>query len=123
MRKYYFLMEELKQQILTGSIKPGDKLPSEYQLAAQYQMSRHTVRKALSILESEGYVSPQHGRGTFCSKAMLHTGNSRTVAVITTYLDSYIFTDVIRGIDRVLTGAGYSIILKNTKNSRNLEAR
>ncbi len=122
-RKYYFLMEELKQQILKGSIKPGDKLPSEHQLAAQYQVSRHTVRKALSILESEGYVSPQHGRGTFCSKAMLHTGTSRTVAVITTYLDSYIFTDVIRGIDRVLTGAGYSIILKNTKNSRNLEAR
>ncbi len=122
-KKYDCLKETLKQQILAGTIKPGDKLPSENQLALQYQMSRHTVRKALSVLQSEGYVTPQHGKGTFCSKALLHTGSSKTVAVITTYLDSYIFTDVIGGLDRVLTGAGYSILLKNTRNSRNLEAR
>ena len=48
--KYYALMEELKQAILSGQIKPGEKLPSENELSARYQISRHTVRKALSIL-------------------------------------------------------------------------
>ena len=54
--KYYALMEELKQAILSGQIKPGEKLPSENELSARYQISRHTVRKALSILINEGYI-------------------------------------------------------------------
>lgn len=121
-KKYYRLMDDLKQQILTRQRKPGEKLPSENELAREYQVSRHTVRKALGILQNEGYIYAVHGKGTFCSEALLHTGNSKTIAVITTYLDSYIFTEVIQGIDRVLTKAGYSILLKNTRNSRKLEA-
>lgn len=39
--KYYALMEELKQAILSGQIKPGEKLPSENELSARYQISRH----------------------------------------------------------------------------------
>ena len=48
--KYYGLMEDLKEQILKGEIQVGDKLPSENELSARYQVSRQTVRKALSIL-------------------------------------------------------------------------
>ena len=55
--KYYSLMQELKEKILSGRIRAGEKLPSENQLSAQYGLSRHTVRKALSILENEGYVT------------------------------------------------------------------
>ena len=52
--KYYVLMEKLKNDILSGEIKPGEKLPSENQLSMQYNLSRHTVRKALSMLTTEG---------------------------------------------------------------------
>ena len=83
--KYYVLMEELKQSILSGEIKPGEKLPSENELSARYQISRHTVRKALSILINEGYIEAEHGRGTFCSQRMGHMKNSRNIAVVTTY--------------------------------------
>ena len=48
--KYYRLMEDLKEKILTSELKAGDKLPSENQLSREYQVSRQTVRKALSIL-------------------------------------------------------------------------
>lgn len=37
-------------------------------LSAQYQVSRQTVRKALAILQNEGYIYAEHGRGTFCSE-------------------------------------------------------
>lgn len=47
--KYYSLMEQLKSDILSGKIKPGEKLPSENELSALYSLSRHTVRKALAI--------------------------------------------------------------------------
>ena len=42
--KYYALMEEMKTDILSGKIRPGEKLPSENQLSVRYGLSRHTVR-------------------------------------------------------------------------------
>lgn len=121
--KYYMLMEQLKADILSGRIQAGEKLPSENQLAASYGISRHTVRKALSILENEGYINACHGKGTFCSQRAVHRHDSHNVAVITTYISDYIFPRLIQGMDRVLTANGYSIILKNTGNSRTVEAR
>ena len=49
--KYFTLMEELKEEILSGQIQPGEKLPSENQLTEKYSLSRHTVRKAIALLE------------------------------------------------------------------------
>lgn len=121
--KYYSLMEELKEDILSGRVKPGEKLKSEHQLVSTYHVSRHTVRKALALLESEGYVTSQQGKGTFCSERMLHQKKSKNIAVVTTYISDYIFPRLIQGIDRILTANGYSIILKNTGNSRSNEAK
>lgn len=121
--KYFTLMEQLKEDILSGRIQAGEKLPSENELAASFSISRHTVRKALSILENDGYITARHGKGTFCSERMIHRNNSHNIAVVTTYLSDYIFPRLIQGMDRVLTANAYSIILKNTGNSRTNEAK
>lgn len=121
--KYNLLAEKLKNDILSGKIKPGEKLPSENQLSAAYDLSRHTVRKALAILAGEGYVEAEHGRGTFCSERVRHMKESKNIAVVTTYISDYIFPRLIQGMDRVLSANGYSIILKNTGNSRMMEAK
>lgn len=44
--KYYDLMEDLREKILSGEVKPGEKIPSENQLSSEYEVSRQTVRKA-----------------------------------------------------------------------------
>ena len=121
--KYWKLMNELKQKIVDGTYQAGDKMSSENELAAFYQVSRHTVRKALAILEHEGYIYAVHGKGTFCSEMGRHTKTSRNIAVVTTYLSDYIFPSVIQGIDQVMTDNGYSILLKNTKNSSSAEGK
>ncbi|MEY8355336.1 GntR family transcriptional regulator [Lachnospiraceae bacterium 54-53] len=121
--KYYVLMEELKRDIVSGKRKPGDRLPSENELSASCHVSRHTVRKALSILEQEGFIEAEHGRGTFVSRKTAGKKGSGNIAVITTYLSDYIFPRLIQGIDSVLTAGGYSIILKNTGNSRRRECK
>lgn len=121
--KYFTLMEELKEKIISGRIQPGEKLPSETQFTVQYSLSRHTVRKALSLLEQEGYIEACHGKGTFCSEKMRHMKKSRNIAVVTTYISDYIFPRLIQGMDNVLSEQGYSIILKNTGNSRQKEAK
>lgn len=58
---------QLKQSILSGVLKPGDKLPSERELAEQFQVSRIAVREAIRFLENTGFVSTRHGvsGGTF----------------------------------------------------------
>mgnify|MGYP000279091161 CR=1 FL=1 len=43
--KYFTLMEELKEEIISGRIQPGEKLPSENQLQLQYSLSGHTGAK------------------------------------------------------------------------------
>ena len=78
--KYHTLKESLKNDILSGGYQPGDKMPSENQLVQEYDLSRHTVRKALSILEEEGYIVAVHGKGTFCTERALHKKESKNVS-------------------------------------------
>ena len=121
--KYARITEDIRSSILTGKIKPGDRITSENQLCIEYQVSRHTVRKAISELANQGYLVSIHGKGTFCRQHISQEKASRNIAVITTYISDYIFSDVIRGIDEVLSKQGYSIILKSTGNSQSMEAK
>ncbi|WP_170850216.1 MULTISPECIES: GntR family transcriptional regulator [unclassified Beijerinckia] len=55
----------VRGQIIDGELSPGDRLPSEADLSAQYSVSRATVRQALEALEREGLINRHVGRGTF----------------------------------------------------------
>lgn len=101
--KYYALMEEMKTDILSGKIRPGEKLPSENQLSVRYGLSRHTVRKALGILAGDGYIESFQGKGTFCADVLRQIHGTGNIAVVTTYISDYIFPRLIQGIDEVLS--------------------
>jgi len=120
--KYAKLMEYIKDEIIMGKIKPGDQISSENTLALELSLSRHTIRKAISMLVNEGYLYTEHGRGTFCKDRSINRTNSRNIGVMTTYISEYIFPRVIQGIDSVLSEKGYSIMLKNTDNDVEKEA-
>ncbi len=70
---YYQLANILRWQIATGKLRPGDRLPSEAQLCAQYEVSPMTARRALTILLDEGLVTAERGRGTFVKPLVLGT--------------------------------------------------
>jgi len=55
---------DLEQRILEGSLKPGDKLPAERNLALELNVSRPTVREAIHKLVSKGLLQTKHGGGT-----------------------------------------------------------
>lgn len=61
---YQQLVAALREEILKGVYVVGDKLPSEDELAARFQVSRHTVREALRHLRTDGLVSSRRGAGT-----------------------------------------------------------
>jgi GntR family phosphonate transport system transcriptional regulator len=58
--KYRQVAQVLREQIQARQV--GDYLPSEHELARLFAVNRHTVRKALDILQAEGYVLRQQGR-------------------------------------------------------------
>ncbi|QXJ20621.1 winged helix-turn-helix transcriptional regulator [Actinomadura graeca] len=55
----------LRQEIETGSLRPGDALPSESQLSRHYDVSRFTARTALIALEAADLVTCVPGKGRF----------------------------------------------------------
>lgn len=65
---YYQLETILRKRILSGEFPPDVPLPSEESLGKEYEVSRITVRRALSALEQEGIISRKRGKGTFVSE-------------------------------------------------------
>jgi GntR family transcriptional repressor for pyruvate dehydrogenase complex len=53
--------EQLKQSILLGHFKAGDKLPSERELVHEFQVSRVAIREALRALENSGFIATRQG--------------------------------------------------------------
>lgn len=64
-RLYEQIVEQIEQLILDGKLHPGDQLPSERELAEQFDVSRTAVREAVKALREKGLVEIETGRGTF----------------------------------------------------------
>ena len=60
-------VEIIQRKILSGEYQPGQCLPSQVELAIQLSVSRASLREALSMLETLGFLSIEPGRGTFVS--------------------------------------------------------
>jgi DNA-binding transcriptional regulator YhcF (GntR family) len=59
------IADDLRQQIRTGDLGPGDKLPTIKELMASYDVHNQTVQAALKILQTEALTQGVPGRGTF----------------------------------------------------------
>lgn len=62
---YQRMVNEIIKQIEGGQLEVGSKLPSELKLGEQFDVSRITVRKALSELEEKGYIVKRQGQGSY----------------------------------------------------------
>ena len=71
-RRYERIVQKIEQWILDGSMKPGDQLPGEHDLAQRFGVSRTAVREAAKALREKGLVEPCSGRGTFVTHGMSH---------------------------------------------------
>jgi GntR family transcriptional regulator len=62
---YMQLVERIKQLIASGQLQPGQQLPTIRQLAADLRINYNTVGRAYTLLDQEGVISTQQGRGTY----------------------------------------------------------
>ena len=65
---YLQVVDDIKKQIVNGTIKPGDKLLSTRELAISYTINPNTSMRVYSELESEGITFTKRGLGTFVSE-------------------------------------------------------
>lgn len=119
--KYQLIADWIKKCIDTGEWKTGDRLPSENELAAEFKVSRQTIRRALEILTAGGIISKNQGSGTFVGTRNQIEQETRerfnSIAVISTYVEQYIFPYVLKGIEEVLSKKGYTLQLSFTNDS------
>ncbi|MFZ3333447.1 MAG: FadR/GntR family transcriptional regulator [Candidatus Acidiferrales bacterium] len=64
-RLYEQIVQQIEDSILKGTLKSGDQLPSERELALKFGVSRTAVREAVKALHEKGLVEAYSGRGTF----------------------------------------------------------
>lgn len=119
--KYNIVADYLKDKFEKFDIRMGERIPTEHELMKKFNVSRHTVRQSLQILENQGYISRQQGRGTFCTYSPKIKKTNNNIGIITTYISEYIFPSIIRGIDSILSNLGYNLVLYNTNNKKDLE--
>jgi len=71
---YFQLAQILHQEIMSGGLRSGDRVPSENELSEEYGLSRMTARKAIGLLAEKGVVRREKGRGTFVSRPRTEGG-------------------------------------------------
>jgi len=120
--KYEAVKVNLIEFIQKSGLKYGDSMPTESELVKKFEVSRHTIRRALSDMVNDGWLYTMQGSGTYVSDPNADSSQmTKMVGVVTTYFKDYIFPDIISGMDDVFTENGYSILLGSTKNNASRE--
>jgi GntR family transcriptional regulator, transcriptional repressor for pyruvate dehydrogenase complex len=71
-RLYEQIVQQIEESVLKGTLKPGDQLPAERELAQRLGVSRTAVREAVKALREKGLVEAYSGRGTFITDGTSH---------------------------------------------------
>jgi GntR family transcriptional regulator, arabinose operon transcriptional repressor len=111
--KYVQLKAILRQYFEREHYAANQKIPSEHELTQQFDVSRSTVRQALAELVKEGYIYKKPGSGSFFSGQRSPTEESppsHLIGVITA-LPSYIYPQIVQGINEIAYKRGYNIVL------------
>ncbi|MBP3901528.1 MAG: GntR family transcriptional regulator [Blautia sp.] len=118
--KYRQVVEWVRDNIENGTLKSGDRLMSEMELSEQFGVSRQTIRHATGELVNEGLLTRVKGSVTYiggaAEPALPKREKTMTIAVVSTFYESYIFPDTLKGIERVLSQNDYMMQVTFTDN-------
>jgi GntR family transcriptional regulator of arabinose operon len=112
--KHARLSDELRQQILSGELQPGDRLPSITEFKARYGITKTTIEKVMGTLESEGMIERFHGKGMFVAPKRK---TSKTIGFVSSRTGkpdwSFYWSQVLEGLQEGAYAAGYDVLLIN----------
>ncbi|MBB6670882.1 GntR family transcriptional regulator [Cohnella nanjingensis] len=130
---YTQIRQYIRDQIERKAWLPGDRIPSENELAGRFNVSRITVKNALSKLNEEGLIFRVQGKGSFISPdpfgepliyapdAALGGKNKGLVAYLMPRLVNSFTARMLDGVEAELAKHGYRLIFCKTKDSQEIE--
>ncbi|MEK3793837.1 GntR family transcriptional regulator [Paenibacillus sp. FSL R7-0204] len=92
---YLQIMNYIKGEIITGKLKPGDKIPSVRELAAELQINPNTVQRTFQELERETIVETRRGMGRYV------TGSEETILTVKKEMAQDVLDRFIRGMQEL----------------------
>ena len=101
------IAEDLKRRIAEGEFTLGQPLPPERDLAERYEVSRLTLRKALALLQEEGLLIRERGRGTTVAAGIASGSSSRRPSLLYVgHTDEHVHKDLYLAVARYARAAG-----------------
>lgn len=119
--KYEEIADWISLEVEQGRLKAGSRIYSENELVSIFGVSRQTARHAVTVLEQQGIVRRIRGSGTYVNGAesteIAKRNKTMRIAVMTTYVDEYIFPSMLKEMEGRLSRAGYSLQIAFTNNT------
>ena len=123
--KFQYLYDDLRTKIENHVFMPEDKLPSETQLIEQYGISRYMVRQVLEKLEEAKLIDRYQGKGCFVrssSYTLSAPPSSKQILLVASRAENFYFLKSINGIEQALQSTDYSLTIKLSNYSPEVEA-
>jgi GntR family transcriptional regulator of arabinose operon len=117
------LLNQLRQLILSGQWPPDTRLPSEPTLGRRLDISRGTIRQALSNGESEGLIVRVPGKGTFVAPLALERRSGNLIGYVTDDCCDPLQSQVLTSAQSVVTAMGCRVIFANSNGDMEEEGR
>ncbi|HEY8346206.1 MAG TPA: GntR family transcriptional regulator [Symbiobacteriaceae bacterium] len=113
----------LEEQIRQGRLRPGDRVPSEAELAHQFGVSRITSKHALFLLAQEGLIYRIPGKGSFVAdRATRAFGGHMMLGVVLPFLRMQHELNLLRGAEAEANRQGLTLVLRQSSGSQEVEA-
>ncbi|MEU4194129.1 GntR family transcriptional regulator [Kribbella sp. NPDC026611] len=123
---YERICAHVLEQLRRGTLRPGDRVPSEMELAAQFEVSRITSKRALEVLREAGLVERVRGKGTFVVRRLPDlTGvtiplravtrrDARSIALIVPDISESYGLDLLNAIEERCAEYGAHLVVRRT---------
>lgn len=133
---YKQIQEYIKERIQTGELRPGDRIPSEKELAEQFHVSQITSKNAVIKLTDEGVLVRHQGKGTFVNQDILkqkisinHSSKimekqkKGVIGLIIPTLNTKVEQKIVNNIERFVSLQGYQLMLCISRESQSNESK
>lgn len=104
------LLNEIRHRILSSEWPEGSRIPSEHALERAAQISRNTVRQALTAARAEGLIETVPGKGAFVSRRPARQNGLHLIGYVVPYFRSTFDGQLIRGAESALRPHNYRIV-------------
>ncbi len=111
------IYEIIKSDIVTTKLQVDQKLPTQKELAKQYNVSMITIKKALNDLIRNGYLYSIVGSGTFVAKRsmVLNFNQQKAIGLVLVDLRSPFFSLIMQSVEEHVSQKGYSLLLSKSE--------